>query len=200
MSSSELVRLAPRPQRGQDGFMSEQPSLLHGPEPQQAIGRVVLAASGIEAAVATILACLWDPPEEAIRKVAGRPASWQRDELRRQVERKLRGRLRDELLAWADRVEEEARRRNRIVHATWYRVDKPEPGSVAFVHYGKEAAWAGYAVVEQVSVADLQAMGMVIDSVAMTGLILLAKVESYLAGDLPALFIDGPPRPQPSGN
>jgi hypothetical protein len=186
--------------RGQDGFMSEQPSLLHGPEHQQAIGRVVLAASGMEAAVATILARLWDPAEEAIRNVAGRPASWQRDELRRQVERKLPGLLRDELLAWADRVEEEARRRNRVVHATWYRVDEPEPGSVAFVHYGKDAARAGYAVVEQVSVEDLQTMGIVIDSVATTGLILLAKVESYLAGDLPALFIDGPPRPQPSGS
>jgi hypothetical protein len=180
--------------------MSEQPSLLHGPEHQQAIGRVVLAASGMEAGVATILSRLWDPPDEAIRNVAGRPSSWQRDELRRQVERKLPGRLRDELLVWADRVEEETRRRNRIVHATWYRVDKPEPGSVAFVHYSKEAARAGCAVVEEVSVADLQVIGMVIDSVTMTGLILLAKVENYLAGDPPVLFIDGPPRPEPSGS
>jgi hypothetical protein len=177
--------------------MSEEPSLLYGPEHQQAVGRIVLAASGMEAALATILARLWDPPEQAIRKIAGRPAQWQRDNLRDQVERKLPGLLRDELLGWVERVEQEAQRRNRIVHATWYRVDKPEPGSVAFAHYGKEAAQAGCTVVEQVSLPDLQSMGMVIDSVALMGLILLGKVEGYLAGDLPAIFIDGPPRRQP---
>jgi hypothetical protein len=197
-ASMHLLALGPHGR--QDGFMPEQPSLLYSPEHQQAIGRVVLAASGMEAAVATILARLWDPPEQAIRKVAGRPARWQLDELRRHVKWMLPGLLRDEILAWMERVEQEAWRRNRIVHATWYRVDKPEPGSVAFAHYGKQAARDGHAVLEQVSLSDLQVMGMVIDSVAATGLILLGKVESYLAGDLPALFIDGPPPPPPSGN
>jgi hypothetical protein len=180
--------------------MSEQPSLLYSPEHQQAVGRVVIAASAMETAVSTILARLWDPPEQAIREVAGRPAGWQRDKLRDHVERKLPGRLQDELLAWVNRVEQEAQQRNRIVHATWYRVDKPAPGSVAFAHYGKQAAQNGYAVVEQVSLPDLHSLGMVIDSVAAIGLVLLGKVESYLAEDLPALFIDGPPRPQPSEN
>jgi hypothetical protein len=178
--------------------MPEDPSLLYGPEHQRAVGRVVLAASSMEAAVATILARLWDPPEQAIREVSGKPAKWQREKLRRQVERKLPGLLRDELLGWVGHVDQEAQRRNRIVHATWYRVDKPEPGSVAFAHYGKQAAQDAYAVVEQVPLSDLQNMAMVIDSVALIGLLLLGKVENYLAGDLPAFFIDGPPRRRPA--
>jgi hypothetical protein len=40
-------------------------------------------------------------------------------------------------------------------------------------------------------------MGMVIDSVASIGLVLLGKVDDYLAGNLPAFFIDGQPLPQP---
>lgn len=159
-----------------------EPSLLYSPEHQQAVGRVVLAASGMEAAVVTILARLWEPPERAIRDLAGKLAGEHRKLLKERAERKLQGRLQREVLGWLDRVHVEAERRNRLVHATWYRVDKPEPGSVAFAHYGREAADAGYAKVEQVALTDLQRMGMVIDSVAGSGLFLLGKVEDFLAG------------------
>jgi hypothetical protein len=175
-----------------------QPSLLYSPEHQQAIGRIVLAASGMEATVATILARLWDPPESAIRDLAGLPSGRQRELLRGRVEQKLPRRLREEVLAWVERVGQEAHQRNRIVHATWYRVDKPSPESVAFAHYGREAATAGYATVVQITLTDLHQIGVMIDSVAFAGLLLLGKVEDYLAGVLPALLNDGPPRRQPN--
>lgn len=159
-----------------------EPSLLYSPDHQQAVGRVVLAASGMDATVATILARLWDPPEQAIQALAGKPSGEHRRLLEEHTERKLEGRLQREVLGWLQRVRQEAERRNRIVHATWFRVDKPQPGSVAFAHYGRQAADEGYAKLELVALADLQKMGMVIDSVAFGGLILLGKVEDFLAG------------------
>src|SRR5690349_5734838 len=85
--------------------VSEQSSMLHGPEHRQAVGGVVLAASGMEAALATILSRLWDPPEQALREIAGQPAGWQRGKLRSLVDRKIPGLLRRELLGWLDDVE-----------------------------------------------------------------------------------------------
>jgi hypothetical protein len=80
------------------------------------------------------------------------------------------------------------------VHATWLRVDKPEPGAVAFAHYGPKAAADGYALVEQVPISDLDHRGMVMESVAFFGLVVLANVEAYLDGS----YVEPPGPPQRS--
>jgi hypothetical protein len=47
-----------------------QPSLVYSPAHQQAVGRVVLAASAMEGVLGTILSRLWEPPEDALRRYA----------------------------------------------------------------------------------------------------------------------------------
>jgi hypothetical protein len=54
--------------------------------------------------------------------------------------------------------------------------------SAAFTHYGPKAAENGYALLEPIPIANLDDMGMVMESVAFFGLVMLADVEDYLAG------------------
>jgi hypothetical protein len=176
--------------------MTDQPAArepLHSPEHQQAVGGIVIAGSGIEGAVSTIAARLMPNQNDALRRLSGKPSQAVRDECRKLARRRLDGRLREEVLAWLDRADLEAEKRNAIVHATWFRVDKPEPAAVAFAHYGREAGTAGYALIEQLPIANLDEMGMVMESVASVGLVILAKVEDYLAGT----YVEPPGLQQP---
>jgi len=175
--------------------MTDQPATpepLHSPEHQRAVGRIVIAGSGIEGAVANVAARLLGNDDQALRRLGRMSPKQVRDECGKLVTRQLAGRVRDEVLAWLDRADSEADKRHRIVHATWLRVDKPEPGAVAFVHYGPRAAAAGYALIEQVPIADLDGMGMVMESVAFFGLVMVANVEAYLDGS----YVE-PPGPPP---
>jgi hypothetical protein len=167
---------------------------LHSPEHQRAVGRVVIAGSGIEGAAANITARLMPNRDDALRRLGRESPKAVRDECRKLVHRRLDGRLREEALAWLDRADTEAEKRHHIVHATWLRVDKPEPGAVAFAHYGPKAAADGYALVEQVPISDLDHMGMVMESVAFFGLVVLANVEAYLDGS----YVEPPGPPQRS--
>jgi hypothetical protein len=146
------------------------------------VGRIVIAGSGIEGAVSTIAARLMPNPDDALRRLGRESPKAVPDECRKLGRRKLDGRLREEVLAWLDRADLEAQKRHRIVHATWLRVDKPKPGAVAFAHYGPKAAENGYALLEPIPIANLDDMGMVMESVAFFGLVMLADVEDYLAG------------------
>jgi hypothetical protein len=52
--------------------MTDQPAAqepLHSPEHQRAVGRIVIAGSGIEGAVSTIAARLMPNPDEALRRL-----------------------------------------------------------------------------------------------------------------------------------
>lgn len=165
--------------------MTDEPAAwepLHSPEHQQAVGRIVIAGSGIEGAVSTIAARLMPDPDDALRRLGRESPKAVRDECRKLARRRLDGRLREEVLAWLDRADLEAQKRHQIVHATWLRVDKPKPGTVAFTHYGPKAATDGYALLEQVPVSSLDDTGRVMESVAFFGLVMLANVEDYLAG------------------
>lgn len=155
---------------------------LHSPGHQRAVGRIVIAGSGIEGAATVITARLMTNPDDALRRLSRKSPKAVRDEGRKLARGRLDGRVREEVLAWLDRADVEAKKRHRIVHATWLRVDKPKPGAVAFAHYGPTAAAAGYALIEQIPIADLDHIGMVMESVAFFGLLMVANVEDYLAG------------------
>jgi hypothetical protein len=157
---------------------------LHSPEHRQAVGRVIIAGSGVESTVAAIAAQLLPDPSLATRVLPGMASEALRTRCRDLVAQRVPEtlRLREELLAWLDRVDWEIEQRNRVVHATWLRVDKPEPGSVAFAHYGKHVRATGHVLVEQVPIPDLDRVGEVMESVLTIGLVLLGKVEDFVDG------------------
>ena len=164
-------------------------TLMHSPEHQRAVGRVVIAGSGIESVVANIAARLLPDPAKGIEQFAGRPFKQVRDECRKLARQRLPAQRSDNIpaaglqgnvLGWLDRAQQEANRRNPIVHATWLRVDKPLPGTVAYAHFGADSRASGSALVEQVSIVDLDQMAMEMESVLFVGLSLLSTVDDFL--------------------
>jgi hypothetical protein len=164
-------------------------TLMHSPEHQRAVGRVVIAGSGIESVVGNIAARLLLDPAKGIEQFAGRPFKQVLKECRKLACRRLPAQrsdnipaasLQSNVLDWLDRAKQEANRRNPIVHATWLRVDKPLPGTVAYVHFGEDSRASGSALVQQVSIADLDQMAMEMESVLFLGLLLLSTVDDFL--------------------
>jgi hypothetical protein len=167
-------------------FMVE--TLIHSPEHHRAVGRVVIAGSGIESVVANIAARLLLDPAKGIEQFAGRPFKQVLDECRKLARRRLPAErsdiraasLQSNVLGWLDRAEQEANRRNPIVHATWLKVDKPLPGTVAYAHFGVDSRASGSALVQQVSIVELDQMAMGMESVLFIGLLPLGRVDDFL--------------------
>jgi hypothetical protein len=164
-------------------------TLMHSPEHQRAVGRVVISSSGIESVVANIAARLLPDPAKGIEQFAGRQSNQLLGECRELARQRLPAQrsdnipaasLQSSVLGWLDRAEQEANRRNPIVHATWLRVDNPLPGTVAYVHFGKDSRASGSALVQQVSIVALDQMAMEMESVVSVGLSLLGIVDDFL--------------------
>jgi hypothetical protein len=157
--------------------------LVYSPEHQRVIGRIVIGCSRIEAVAANIAARLRGDDADTLSKLGRMMPKQVREDCRKLVSARIEGQLRTQLLDWLDRADAEAAQRNEIAHAIWLRVDKPKPGTVAYAHFGPQAADRGYATVEQVELTALDRIGMEMESVAdIGGLYLLAAVEDYLAG------------------
>jgi hypothetical protein len=156
--------------------------LLYSPEHQRTVGRVVIGCARIDAVAANIAARLLGDDAETLHRLGRMSPKQVRGECRKLVNRRLRNRLHRDVTYWLDRADAEADRRNEIVHATWLQVDKPEPGAVAYAHFGPKAAEKGHATVEQVQLSALDRMGMEMESAALGGLFLLGNVEDFLAG------------------
>jgi hypothetical protein len=129
-------------------------TFTHSPEHQCAVGRVVIAGSSIESVVANIAARLLLDPAEGIKRFAGRPFDQVLKECRKLACWPLPAQrsdnipaasLQDNVLGRLDRAGQEANRRNAIVHATRLRVNKPLPGTVAYVHFGADSGASGSA-------------------------------------------------------
>jgi hypothetical protein len=164
-------------------------TLVNSPEHQRAVGRVVIAGSGIESVVANIAARLLPDPARGIEQFAGRPFSQVLEKCRKLARQRLPAErsdnipaasLQSHVLDWLDRAKQEANRRNPIVHATWLRVDKPLPGTVAYAHFGEDSRASGSALVQQVAIVDLDQMAMEMESVLFFGLLLLGTVDDFL--------------------
>jgi hypothetical protein len=161
----------------------------HSPEHQRAVGRVVIVGRSIESVVANIAARLLLDPAEGIKRFAGRPFDQVLKECQKLACRRLPAQrsdnipaasVQDNVLGWLDRAGQEANRRNAIVHATWLRANRPLPGTVAYVHFGADSRASGSALVQQVSMVDLDQMGMEMESVVFAGLLLIGMVDDFL--------------------
>lgn len=88
-------------------------TITHSPEHQRAVGRVVIAGSGIESVVANIAVRLLLDPAKGIEKFAGRPPKQVLDECRKLARRRLLAQrsdnipaasLQSDVLGWLDRT------------------------------------------------------------------------------------------------
>jgi hypothetical protein len=156
---------------------------------QRAVGRVVIAGSSIESVVANIAARLLPDPAKGIERFAGRPSS----KCSTNVEGSQIGDYRlnpattslwlackATCSAGSNVPRKRQSGKTRLCTATWLRVDKPLPSTVAYLHFGVDSRASDSALVQQVAIVDLDQMAVEMESVVSSGLLLRGLVDDFL--------------------